>query len=104
VPTSVYGATASTPSVESIAPLPSWSIPRLPSGTTVGPDGRTTVRLPPAPPPCPTTLIAMEAMPDRASDDATVRGAPCFESVKLCPKIATGQPPAGSAPDGRNSV
>src|SRR5262249_3055714 len=63
-----------------------------------------TVYVPSAPPPCPTTLIAIVAIPLRASVPATAIGAPSFESVKPCPKIAVGQPPAGGAPDGRNSV
>jgi len=49
-------------------------------------------------------LIAIDAMPACASVDATSHGAPFFESVNPCPKIAVGQPPAGAAPDGTNSV
>ena len=53
---------------------------------------------PSAPPPCPTTLIAIVAIPARASEDATAHGAPFLESVKPWPKIATGQPAAGVGP------
>ncbi len=59
--------------------------------------------VPRGPPPCPTTLIAIEAMPFRASVPATAGGAPFFQSVKPCPKIAVGQPPAGFVPAGRKS-
>ena len=54
--------------------------------------------VPSGPPPWPTTLIAIVAMPLCAIVEATVIGKPCFESVKPWPKIATGQPPAGSGP------
>ena len=96
---------ALTPSVESIVPLWSWSIPRPPAGSvSVGDPGRLTVNVLADPPPCPTTLIAIVAMWARASDAATAHGAPFIESVKPWPKIATGQPPAGAVPDGTNSV
>ena len=42
--------------------------------------------------------------PACASDEATAHGAPFIESVKPWPKTATGQPPAGAAPDGTKSV
>ena len=95
-----------TPSVESIVPLPSWSMPRPPAGRVTGaaPPVRLTVYDPSAPPPCPTTLIAIVAIPACASEDATAHGAPFLESVKPWPKIATGQPVAGFAPAGMNSV
>ncbi len=64
---------------------------------------RLTVYVPSGPPPCPTTLIAIEAMPFSASLPATACGAPFFQSVNPCPKIATGHPPAGRAPAGRKS-
>jgi hypothetical protein len=95
-----------TPSVESIVPLPFWSMPRPPAGRVTGaaPSVRLTVYVPSAPPPCPTTLIAIVAIPARASEDATAHGAPFLESVKPCPKVATGQPAAGVVPAGMNSV
>jgi hypothetical protein len=49
-------------------------------------------------------LIAIEARPRLASDDATAHGAPPRLSVNPWPKIATGQPPAGFAPAGTKSV
>jgi hypothetical protein len=83
LPTSVAGGAAFTTSVESIVPLPSWSIPRPPAGIVTGVrPARTTVIVPRGPPPCPTTLIATVATPFAASIDATAIGAPCFESVK----------------------
>ena len=101
MPTAVNGGAALTPSVESIVPLPSWSMPRPPAGNvTVVRSVRATVSVPSGPPPWPTTLIAIVAMPFFAIVDAVVIGKPCFESVKPCPTIATGQPPAGSGPDG----
>ena len=48
--------------------------------------------------------MAIDAMPARASVPATAHGAPFLLSVKPCPKIATGQPPAGWTPTGTNSV
>ena len=86
------GATAFTPSVESMVPLPSWSMPRPPSGTSRGCNGgvRFTVSVPSAPPPCPTTLMAIVASPFAASVPATAIGAPCLLSVKPWPKITTG--------------
>src|SRR5919204_5803881 len=48
--------------------------------------------------------MAIVAMPARPSDEATIQGAPFFESVNPCPKIATGQPPAGLRPPGTKSV
>src|SRR5258707_15149088 len=80
-------------------------MPRPPAGTTTAsPFARSTARVPSAPPPCPTTLIAMVAIPRDASTDATAQGAPYMLSVKPCPKIATGQPPAGFGPAGRNTA
>src|SRR5581483_12134988 len=94
-----------TPSVESIVPLPSWSIPRPPAGKVTGaPPGSERVYVPSGPKPWPTTLIAIVAIPAFASDDATTHGAPFFESPNPCPKIATGQPPCGGGPAGSNSV
>jgi hypothetical protein len=43
-------------------------------------------------------------MPRRASDDATMNGLEFLLSPKPWPKIATGQPPAGFAPAGRNRL
>ena len=63
-----------------------------------------TVYVPSDPPPYPTTLIATVAIPACASEDATTQGAPSLLSVNPWPKIAVGQPPAGLAPAGRNSV
>jgi hypothetical protein len=73
-------------------------------GTYTVSQGTSTVTLPSAPPPWPTTLIAIVARPACASDDATTHGAPSFESVKPWPKITVGQPPAGGVPAGSNSV
>src|SRR6266853_1238545 len=71
-------------------------MPRPPAGTTTtSPFVRSTARVPSAPPPWPTTLIAIVAIPRDASTDATTHGAPYMLSVNPCPKIATGQPPAG---------
>ena len=94
--------TALEPSVESMVPLPSWSMPRPPSGMVTGaPTSGMIVRVPVVPPPpCPTTLMAIVAMPWNAIVEATASGAPCLLSVKPWPKIATGQPPAGGVPDG----
>jgi hypothetical protein len=51
-PISVYGATALTPSVESIVVFPSWSIPLPPAARTTGvPAVRLTISVPSAPPP-----------------------------------------------------
>ena len=44
--------------------------------------------------------MAIVAMPWLANVAATASGAPCLLSVKPCPKIATGQPPAGVVPAG----
>jgi hypothetical protein len=63
-----------------------------------------TISEPPAPPPWPTTLIAIVAMPCDANEPATVDGEPCLLSVKPCPKIATGQPDAGGVPAGMNRL
>src|SRR5438094_20200 len=95
------GGAAFTPSVESIVPLPSWSMPRPPSGIVTGrPAFGMIVSVPREPPPCPTTLMAIVAMPWLANVEATASGAPCLLSVKPCPKIATGQPPAGAGSAG----
>ena len=72
---------ALTPSVESIVPLPSWSIPRPPAGNVSGPPGVVAVYVPAAPKPWPTTLIAIVAIQACASEEATAQGAPFFESV-----------------------
>src|SRR5215216_3934613 len=102
LPISAFAPTALTPSVESIDPLPSWSIPRPPIGkVTGGRPARLTVYVPSGPPPCPTTLIAIVAMPFCASLPASIGGAPFFQSVSPCPKIPTGQPPDGGEPVGR---
>ena len=85
-------------------PLPSWSKPRPPAGNVTGPNGVVTVYVPAAPKPWPTTLIAIDAIPMWPSDDATAHGAPFFESVNPCPKIATGHPPSGLTPPGTKSV
>ena len=77
-------------------------MPRPPAGiVTGGAPVRNTVSVPSGPPPWPTTLIAMVAMPCDASEDATAIGAPCLLSVKPWPKIATGHPPRGGVPAGR---
>src|SRR5262249_61534140 len=79
--------------------------PRPPAvNVSVGLPGLATVYVLCAPKPWPTTLIAIVAMPACASDDATAHAAPFIESVNPWPKIATGQPPAGFAPDGTKSV
>ena len=79
LPISAFAPTALTPSVESMVPLPSWSMPRPPSGSvTGGAAPRLTVYVPSGPPPWPTTLIAIVAMPFRASVPATTGGAPFF--------------------------
>jgi hypothetical protein len=70
---------------------------------TGGCAGRNTASDPSGPPPCPTTLIDAVAMPCDASTEATTHGAPYMLSPKPCPKIATGQPPAGFAPAGTKS-
>src|SRR5262245_8014835 len=62
------------------------------------------VSVPPAPPPWPTTLIAMVAIPWAPKVAPTAHGAPCLLSVKPWPKIATGQPSAGGVPRGRNRL
>src|SRR6266850_1895093 len=68
-------------------------MPRPPAGTTTAPPFvRSTAKVPSAPPPWPTTLIAIVAIPWDASTDATTHGAPYMLSVKPCPKIATGLP------------
>src|SRR3954454_4340838 len=85
-------------------PSPFWSKPRPPAGNVTAPDGVDTVYVPAAPKPWPTTLIAIEATPACPSDDATAHGAPFFESVKPCPKIATGPPRAGLTRPGTNRV
>src|SRR6476469_2294450 len=102
--TSGCGGAALTPSVESIVPLPSWSIPRPPAGKVTGPAGVVAVYVPSGPKPGPTTLIAIVARPAWARDEATTQGAPFLESVNPCPKMTVGQPPAGAAPDGTKSV
>src|SRR5206468_7469286 len=80
-------------------------MPRPPSGITTGrPPAGCTVRKPAAPPPWPTTLIAIVAIPWAANVEATANGAPCLLSVKPCPKIATGQPSAGAVPEGMNRL
>src|SRR5262249_28994649 len=58
------------------------------------------IRVPAEPRPWPTTLMAIVAMPRLANIAATASGAPCLLSVNPCPKIATGQPPAGVGPAG----
>ena len=87
-----------------MTPVPSWSIPRPPSGkvTDVGPWLMVNVLL--GPKPWPTTLIAMDAMPLCASVEATANGAPCLLSVNPWPNIATGQPLVGRLPDGMNRL
>ncbi len=105
LPISEFAPTALTPSVESNVPFPFWSTARPPAGRDRGGTPlRRTVYVPAGPKPCPTTLIAIVASPACASEDATAHGAPFFESVKPCPKIATGQPPAGAVPAGSKSV
>ena len=101
LPSRPRGAAALLPSVESMLPLPSWSMPRPPAGTTTGaPSLRDTFSVPSAPPPWPTTWMAMVAMPCAAKLAATVHGAPYMLSPKPWPKMATGQPPAGLVPLG----
>jgi hypothetical protein len=68
--------------------------------TTGLPDVGSTVSVPSAPPPWPTTLMAIVAMPCDASTEATAHGAPYMLSVKPWPKIATGHPFAGLLPAG----
>ena len=100
----LFAPTALLPSVESMLPLPSWSMPRPPALTTTGAAfRRCTVKVPKAPPPWPTTLMASVAMPCWASVAATVQGAPYMLSVKPWPNSATGQPPAGLLPAGRKT-
>ena len=79
-------------------------MPRPPAGTITGapPLLDSTASVPSAPPPWPTTLIDTVAMPAAAYTDAWVHGAPYMLSVKPWPKIATGHPPAGLVPAGRN--
>jgi hypothetical protein len=71
---------------------------------TGAPTARFTVSVPNAPPPWPTTLIAIVAMPAAAMDDATTRGLLFLLSPKPWPKMATGQPPAGAVPFGRKRL
>ena len=71
---------------------------------TAGAPTRLTVYVPSGPPPWPTTLIAIEAIPLRASVPATAGGAPFFQSPNPWPKIATGQPPRLRVPAGRRGV
>ena len=93
---------ALTPSVESIVPLWSWSIPRPPAGSvSVGNPGRLTVNVLAGPPPCPTTLIAIVAMPARASDAATAHGAPFIESREAVAEDRDG-PASGRRGPGRD--
>ena len=60
--------------------------------------------VPSGPNPCPTTLIAMVAMPREARIEATTSGLLFLLSPKPCPKIATGQPLAGFVPEGTNRL
>ena len=60
--------------------------------------------VPSAPPPWPTTLIAIVAMPLRASVPATTSGAPSFESVKPWPKIASASRPRAAVPAGSHRL
>ena len=76
----VCGAAALTPSVESNVPLPFWSIARPPAGVQRHGPGRVTMYVPAGPKPWPTTLIATDAIPAWASDEATAHGAP-FSAV-----------------------
>ena len=78
----VCGAAALTPSVESNVPLPFWSIARPPAFSVTVPVGVVTTYVPAGPKPWPTTLIATDAIPACASDEATAHGAP----FRLSPK------------------
>jgi hypothetical protein len=84
---------------------PSRSWPRPPDGRRTGAAGGAvvTVIVPRGPPPWPTTLIAIVAMPCSASD-ATSAVAPLRSLAKPCPKTAIGQPPGGRGPDGTNRL
>ena len=105
LPISDCAPTAFTPSVESMVPLASWSIPRPPLESVTGaPAVRSTVYVPSAPPPWPTTSMAIVATPACASEEATSHGAPFLLSPNPWPKIAVGQPPAGVGPAGRKSA
>ena len=85
------GGAALEPSVESIVPLPFWSMPRPPAGSVTAPGlVGLTVSVPRGPPPWPTTLMAIVATPCAASDAATNHGPPCLLSPKPWPKTATG--------------
>jgi hypothetical protein len=55
------------------------------------------------PPPWPTASIAIVATP-RAALRSAARNTSYFERPKPWPKMATGQPPAGGAPDGTISA
>ena len=102
LPTIALAPTALEPSVESMLPSPFWSKPRPPSGTLpIGTKvGLRMFSIPAAPPPWPTTLMAIVAIPCAARVEATTTSAPCLLSVKPWPKIATGQPAAGALPAG----
>ena len=100
-PTSVCGGAALTPSVVSIALSPSWSIPRPPAGSTTGPPAeRLTISVPSGPPPWPTTLIAIVAIPRRAIEPATRNGLPFLLSREAV-AVDGDRPPARGSRSGR---
>src|SRR5262249_11248657 len=95
---------APSPMSPLITPSPSESTLRPPAGTvTGGPSLRSTVIVPSGPPPLPTALIAISASPLRAITGAGNTGS-SFDAGRPWPKIATGQPPEGCGPGGRDSV